>query len=94
MSCRGYLEEVHALPGCRRQENNVSCFLFIFVGSDVSFLPITDTRKTPGLQDVIQSMDYCGFLPFLSKGRFIMVNDPLSITHNAANIISLGLEFS
>ena len=33
--CRGYLEELHALPGCRRQENNVYWFLFIFVGGDV-----------------------------------------------------------
>ena len=40
VSCRSYLEEVHALPGCRRcscclhirrQENNVSCFYVILV---------------------------------------------------------------
>ena len=79
MSCRGYLEELHASPGCRRLENNMSCFLFIFVGGDVSFLPIANTRRTPGLQDVIQSMGCCGVLPFLSKGS-VMVKGPLSIT--------------
>ena len=53
--------------------------LCIYVGGDVSFLPIANTRITPGLQDVVQSMDCCRFFPFLSKGK-LMVNGPLSIT--------------
>ena len=34
-----WLEEVHALPGCRRQENNASCFKILvskYFSSDIN----------------------------------------------------------